>query len=60
MCRSDPARHPTAGVPSQAVSICRPHIVAELESTYEGCCWLLDRWYELRQRQQSVCGCAGV
>ena len=31
-------------------------IVAELESTYEGCCWLLDRWYELRQRHQSVRG----
>ncbi len=29
-------------------------LVAELESTYEGCRWLLDQWYELRKRHQSV------
>ena len=31
-------------------------LVAELESTYEGCRWLLDQWYELRKRHQSVGG----
>ena len=32
------------------------HIVAELESTYEGCSWLLDRWHVLLERLQSGWG----
>ena len=56
MPRSSPARHPTVERSDPGDPETPAHIVAELESTYEGCCWLLDRWYELRQRHQSVCG----